>query len=500
MAKLKLTKLFEGDGTSFFPIYLMDLAATYSVKKLLNRVCKTIISFYRGIHVEMYAEKSSWQEMCDIAQKKLIKDNLFYRTVKKEMIRECKNLENFSHQLIKIKPEFLSDRQLIKIYNQFEKKTLDLRVYAWIPNFVDMGSKSIFEIAEEKIEKQLGPDNKIKEYISKLTTPTEMTKQRQHELDLYKIQIQIQKTKNKKWVNDIKINQLIERHIKKYGWLSYYYIGPAWNKKDIIEILKNNLKLIKNPQEKIKEILNYKKNINKDKKFLKNKLKLKKDTLLLLDKIAAMIFLKTYRKEFLIYSNYCFEPILRELGRRLGFSLSETRFITPQEFRKYLFNKNYLTSEIKKQTQNRFKKGCISIAEKDKIKILTIENGKKFLKSIKKETKIEVTQIQGNCAYPGKVKGVARVINLRKEVSKIKKGEILVSRATNPDLNIAMQKANAFVTDEGGITCHAAIVAREMKKPCVIGTKTATKLIKDGDLIEVDASQGLVTILKKSNN
>jgi pyruvate,water dikinase len=52
------------------------------------------------------------------------------------------------------------------------------------------------------------------------------------------------------------------------------------------------------------------------------------------------------------------------------------------------------------------------------------------------------------------------------------------------------------VTDEGGVTCHAAIVAREMKKPCIIGTKIATKVLKDGDLVEVDANKGVVKILK----
>jgi pyruvate,water dikinase len=59
-----------------------------------------------------------------------------------------------------------------------------------------------------------------------------------------------------------------------------------------------------------------------------------------------------------------------------------------------------------------------------------------------------------------------------------------------------MEKASAFVTDEGGILCHAAIVSREMKKPCIIGTKIATKLLKDGDIIEVDANNGFVNIFK----
>ena len=77
------------------------------------------------------------------------------------------------------------------------------------------------------------------------------------------------------------------------------------------------------------------------------------------------------------------------------------------------------------------------------------------------------------------------------------KGDILVSIATDPDIVPAMKKAAAFITEQGGVTSHAAIVAREMKKPCVIGTKIATKVLKDGDLVEVDATRGIVKILNK---
>ena len=63
---------------------------------------------------------------------------------------------------------------------------------------------------------------------------------------------------------------------------------------------------------------------------------------------------------------------------------------------------------------------------------------------------------------------------------------------TRPDFLIAMEKAAAFVTDEGGLLCHAAIIAREMKKPCIIGTKNATKAFDDGDLVEVDGDDSVV--------
>ena len=69
---------------------------------------------------------------------------------------------------------------------------------------------------------------------------------------------------------------------------------------------------------------------------------------------------------------------------------------------------------------------------------------------------------------------------------------------TTPDFVPAMKKASAFITDEGGITCHAVIIAREMKKPCIIGTKIATQILKDGDLVEVDADNGVVRILERA--
>jgi len=78
----------------------------------------------------------------------------------------------------------------------------------------------------------------------------------------------------------------------------------------------------------------------------------------------------------------------------------------------------------------------------------------------------------------------------------MKKGDILVAGQTRPTLMTAIHKAGAIVTDEGGIISHAAIISRELKKPCIIGTKIATKILKDGDLVEVDANNGIVKILK----
>jgi pyruvate,water dikinase len=110
---------------------------------------------------------------------------------------------------------------------------------------------------------------------------------------------------------------------------------------------------------------------------------------------------------------------------------------------------------------------------------------------------LKISQIKGVIAYPGKVKGKTQLILDSKNLSKFKKGNILVTKMTNPEFILAIKKAKAIVTDEGGIGCHAAVISREFKIPCIIGTKIATKVLKNGDLVELDANKGIVRILKK---
>ncbi len=109
-----------------------------------------------------------------------------------------------------------------------------------------------------------------------------------------------------------------------------------------------------------------------------------------------------------------------------------------------------------------------------------------------------LTSVKGQIAFKGKVQGMARILRRRDEVGIVKPGDVIISPMTTPDFLPAMNNAVAFVTDEGGITCHAAIVAREMKKPCIIGTKIATSVFKDGDLVEVDANTGVVKIINNN--
>ena len=80
-------------------------------------------------------------------------------------------------------------------------------------------------------------------------------------------------------------------------------------------------------------------------------------------------------------------------------------------------------------------------------------------------------------------------------MDRVKNGDILVTGMTTPNFVPAMKRAGAIVTNDGGITCHAAIVSRELGVPCIIGTRMATKILKDGDLVEVNANDGTINKL-----
>ena len=110
--------------------------------------------------------------------------------------------------------------------------------------------------------------------------------------------------------------------------------------------------------------------------------------------------------------------------------------------------------------------------------------------------KANTTNFSGIVASRGIAKGNVKIVKTIKDMDKVKKGDVLVASTTRPDLMPALRRCSAIVTDTGGITSHAAIIARELKLPCIVGTKIATQVLKDGDLVEVDANKGVVNILE----
>ncbi|RAP44605.1 phosphoenolpyruvate synthase [uncultured Methanosphaera sp.] len=100
--------------------------------------------------------------------------------------------------------------------------------------------------------------------------------------------------------------------------------------------------------------------------------------------------------------------------------------------------------------------------------------------------------VRGLGASPGMISGTVKIIKDLDELDKIVDGDILVTTMTTPDMVPAMKRANGIVTDEGGVTCHAAIISRELGIPCVSGTGEATSVLKDNQVVTIDGKKGLV--------
>lgn len=181
-----------------------------------------------------------------------------------------------------------------------------------------------------------------------------------------------------------------------------------------------------------------------------------------------------------------------EVARRANISKELSKYISYKELLNY-FEKN-IVPDIK--TLNK-RKNYFIITNDGILYEPILDYAKRYSYSIKKIKTEKIFEIKGQMAYKGSIKGEAQIIKSKDAFDKFREGNILVTGMTTPDFLPIMKKASAFITDEGGITCHAAIVAREMRKPCIIGTKIATEVLKSGDLVEIDADKGIVKILNK---
>lgn len=185
------------------------------------------------------------------------------------------------------------------------------------------------------------------------------------------------------------------------------------------------------------------------------------------------------------------EKLRRIVARKLGLTFKEYEFTTGDE----------TVNKTKLRNRNKL---CVFGIVNGK-KVLYVDNlAKKISLHLKEKIKVEKI-IKGKTASPGIATGRVRIIpqlNYKEMMEKARlfqTGEILVTGMTQPDIVFACNKASAIITDEGGITSHAAIISRELKIPCIIGTKIATKVLHDSDLVEVDANKGVINIIKKAN-
>lgn len=194
---------------------------------------------------------------------------------------------------------------------------------------------------------------------------------------------------------------------------------------------------------------------------------------------------RLYAEQIYIETEEFTRKMAEELSKKTSYRHDLVLCLTADELKGYFMNKRLpdrkLLAERDIKSTLIFKDG-----EYD---IITWEDVEELEKQM---TGSSEAIVRGRPAYPGKVSGTVRIILDPDKADNFNRGDILVSGMTRPEYLHLMEKAGAVVTDAGGILCHAAIVAREIKKPTVIGTEKATKVFKDGDIVEVDAGKGIV--------
>jgi phosphohistidine swiveling domain-containing protein len=358
--------------------------------------------------------------------------------------------------------------------------------------------------AEEELKKYLQnnyPKRDVNVLLSTIIAPLEYpTENFQEEMSLLSIAIKLQrqgiyKIKNYQTLPE-KIKTELDRHIQQYSSLPFgYNTGVVWRAQDFVKRLRLMLKKNSATEKaiKLKEIKN--KKIIRDKTLVN--LKLPAPIYNLVIALRQLAYLQELKKTTQTRSHPLLQMTVKpEIARRLKIEPKHLDYADALEVANFL-EAGCLSSAQRKSLIAREICSVVFIRH-EKLSWLV---GREALQFMKVNGLLiaanHAKEIKGQPAAHGLVRGRVKICRTSNEINKIKTGDILVTAMTTPDFVPAMRRAAGIITDEGGITSHAAIVARELKKPCVIGTKVATQILHDGDMVELNANQGIIKILTK---
>lgn len=393
--------------------------------------------------------------------------------------------EKKSKEWDKIEWENISDEKLYKIMEDFFDFNISFWLIVHVPEISNWGGEYLLKNELVKINKDDADD-----YMEILSAPVKYSFFQEEELDLLELGLEKNKEKYKNNLNN---------HAKKFHWLLNSYggnriLGPDYFDNKLREILKN-----KTAKEKMGDIVATLRKNKLRKKELIKKLGLSEKVQLTAYRLSESIWWQDLRKGYIWRMHFYLEIFLKEISKRKGYDLETLRWCDFEEFLKLSKNKNNaMLDEIAKR------KDYFMIFSSDK-KFSSFTDGiiiEEILDFYTEKAGENVRELKGMAVSKGKnsiVKGMVKIVyNPFDSLKNFKEGEILVTGMTSPEYIILMKKAKAIITDHGGFTSHAAIVSRELSVPCIVGTKIATQVLKDGDLVEVDADKGIVKILSCS--
>lgn len=458
----------------------MDLLRIYSFAKSYAKYNIKFFYYNNNGCTDFYWDKRVADNIAGAILKKSINsDYLDYE------FRKIKTIINAFDQLIKRfkKQDFfaMSNKKLYENYLLYHNMVYQGGLCAvFIRIFIYTAEPFLRSEFEKKYKK------KANEIFLILTKSNKRSFTQKEEVGLFEIALKL--ISNKKSIKSELARQLVNKHLIKYAYIPCgYFDEKPYSFNDLEKRLKKLLSL--NANQIIEKISLY----NKKSQLLKNKyLRQNSELKKIIQGVERSIYFKEVVRGKINELSYYSYPLFEQIAEKTNLSLRDFKMLMPDEFRKVLLENKDCGKLIRERSR------FILLGNSKKMVIYNKKKADKLIKMLlRDEVLCPSDGLKGNCANTGVVKGIVRVVKNFSE--KINSGDVLVTRMTTPEYVPLMRKAIAFITDEGGVTCHAAIVARELKKPCIIGTKIATKVLRDGDLVEVDADKGVVKILKRAD-
>lgn len=302
--------------------------------------------------------------------------------------------------------------------------------------------------------------------------------------------------KNKK----VSLEKASKKLAKAYGWMPVFCCGDPWDniyyQKELNILSKKSLKQLENEYTKLKS---YKKIRNKDIKSTILKYEISPRDLQKFIDFGLALDVRNEAEYFVSYAGFYLLPFYKEIAKRLYISINQMRLLFETEIVDCLLREKdadnllQLNGKFRGFGYNGIMSKRFDLSKGEVVKLFNYIE--KYTYSIQGDN-----EQQGVCASAGKAKGFVRIISSPEQNDRVNEGDILITYATTVDYLPAMKKAAAIITEVGGLTCHAAVISREFEIPCIVALKNAMQNFKDGDLVEVNANQGIVRVLKKSLN
>jgi phosphohistidine swiveling domain-containing protein len=291
------------------------------------------------------------------------------------------------------------------------------------------------------------------------------------------------------------LSERLESHYEAFCWLPYGPNGPAWTREEIVRSIQNVLRDGTDPRSRLNELTQEQAQVREQQELLYKALKVDEHHKRLFVIAQDSVYLKALRKDATSYGFYCAEKLFRQAAKRMGLAMSQLRMLFPEELLAGLTKGGTDAGESNARIE-----ASVYLIRGGGEEFLTGEAARGLIEEMRRAESpaADRSELLGTCAVAGRARGRVKIVNSPADIPKMEKGDILVSYVTDVNLEPAMIKAAAIVTDSGGMTSHASIFAREFGITCVVGTKVSTKVLCDGDEVEVDADRGLVLIIERA--